>query len=368
MPSDYSVRPYHPGDEEGIVELLELVFDGWPHFDLECTPLDHWKWKYLDNPTTNAVLSVAVSNNEIVGCFGLFIQRIKIGDRIFLGSNGVDVAVHPDFRRLGIYNKLWSLINELKINTGIKFHYGVEGNPILIRKNLRLGFYLFPFSAMQFIKIRDIDLHFRLVPTKYAYFKKYGFQLLKLYNKFKTSLTGSPSLADDFNIYEIKSFDDRIKVFWDEIKDHYNFIIERNKNYLNWRYCDSRGGKYIVKIAENNGRILGYSVIRINKYKTEYPTGYIVDIITLPDRFDVVNKLVKNAVQYFDGNNINLIQTLVIKHHPYEEVFRTHGFLNIKSKLYLNYPPDVKIDDDLNKFHKSSRDRIYFSYGDYDPI
>lgn len=364
-PGKITIRMYQEGDENEIIDLLEYVFDGWPHFDIECTPLDHWKWKYLDNPTSNAVLSVALYDNEVVGCFGLLIQRIKIGDRIFLGSNGVDVAVHPDFRRIGIYNKMWCLINELENNTGIKFHYGVEGNPILIRKNLRLGFHLFPFSAMQFININDIDMHLRLMPTKYAQIKKYGLKLLKLRAR---SYTGLPSLTDDINIYEIKSFDDRVNIFWDEIKDHYNFIIERKKDYLNWRYCDSRGGNYTVKIAVNNGHILGYMIIRVNRYIKEYPIGYIVDIITLPNSYYVVNKLVKNAIEYFDGNNINLIQSLVIKHHPYEEIFRAHGFVNIRRKLYLNYPPNVRIDDALNTFHKSPIDRIYFSFGDYDSI
>jgi len=40
---DYIVRPYRSGDEEEIVEFLQLVFEGWPKFDLSCTPLEHWK-------------------------------------------------------------------------------------------------------------------------------------------------------------------------------------------------------------------------------------------------------------------------------------------------------------------------------------
>jgi hypothetical protein len=44
------VRHYHPGDEESIVGLLETTFRRWPNFSLDCEPIDHWKWKYLDNP------------------------------------------------------------------------------------------------------------------------------------------------------------------------------------------------------------------------------------------------------------------------------------------------------------------------------
>lgn len=49
MAEGFIAKEYQPGDEEGIVELLEIVFDGWPHFDLPCSRVDHWKWKFLDN-------------------------------------------------------------------------------------------------------------------------------------------------------------------------------------------------------------------------------------------------------------------------------------------------------------------------------
>ena len=50
MKREYFVRPYQPGDEEGLVELLDLVFAPWPDRDLRCTAVEHWRWKYLDNP------------------------------------------------------------------------------------------------------------------------------------------------------------------------------------------------------------------------------------------------------------------------------------------------------------------------------
>ena len=64
----YIVRPYRLGEEEEIVELLELVFNGWPQFDLNCASLEHWRWKYLDNPLKMNTVAVEISNNKIIGC------------------------------------------------------------------------------------------------------------------------------------------------------------------------------------------------------------------------------------------------------------------------------------------------------------
>lgn len=53
------IREYLPGDEESIMDLLIKVFGGWPHFDLNCSPMRHWRWKYLDNPKRLNAVCVA---------------------------------------------------------------------------------------------------------------------------------------------------------------------------------------------------------------------------------------------------------------------------------------------------------------------
>ena len=80
---------------------------------------------------------------------------------------------------------------------------------------------------------------------------------------------------------------------------------------MNWRFCDSRGGNYVVKMAEENGSILGYIILRINKIREDYPIGYIVDLLTLPERLDVVSDLISNSVNYFDVNDVNAINLFV---------------------------------------------------------
>ena len=69
-------------------------------------------------------------------------------------------------------------------------------------------------------------------------------------NKIKSSVLQQYDKINDYKIFPIQYFDDRINVFWNKIRNEYNFITERNKDYLNWRYCDKRGGNHEVFIAE----------------------------------------------------------------------------------------------------------------------
>jgi len=41
LKKEFTIRDYTPGDEEEIVELLQLGFNGWPRFDINSSPLEH---------------------------------------------------------------------------------------------------------------------------------------------------------------------------------------------------------------------------------------------------------------------------------------------------------------------------------------
>jgi hypothetical protein len=202
---------------------------------------------------------------------------------------------------------------------------------------------------------------------KYAFIYRYGFHLSKLANQCRNAFRLHRPSSYDFQITKIAHFDGRIEVFWEEIKDHYHFIVERNRDYLNWRYCDPRGGDYLVRIAEANSHILGYTVLRIDKHQRDYPVGYIIDLLTLPNRFDVANALVGEATNYFDDHHINIIISLMIKNHPYEAILKKNGFITGLKKRHLYYRVYAEIKE-LSKLKKESPCWIHFAYGDFDEI
>jgi len=366
LKKNYTVRPYHSGDEDGIVELLELVFDGWPKFDLECTPLDHWKWKYLDNPLKTSFIALGVNEDGIIGVNHSIPHRIKICDDVLLGTYGSDLAVHPDFRQIGVKTRTHDLKEEMRKPAGISVTYSVSGNPILIQSRLRRGRPMFPHPVINLVRIRDIDRQIKAMPVKHAWLTKTGFNAVRIINDIQKVFRPSNRVDKELYVREIHAFDEKIEPFWDKVSKHYAFIIERNRDYLNWRYRDPRAGGFIIKQAENKGGdIHGYVVIKINRYRKDYPIGFIADLITLPDRLDVANLLVVDAMRYFDAFDVNIVNFLVPKNHPHENVMRRNGFLNsgIKLQLFFHSEDDEII---LDRLKSSTPDRVHFSYGDID--
>ena len=96
--------------------------------------------------------------------------------------------------------------------------------------------------------------------------------------------------------------------------------------------------------------------------------GYIVDLLTLPDRLDVANALIREAIHYFDDQNINIIKCSVIKNHPHERIFRKYGFLNRRQRIPVLCVPRTITDEKLRNFQTASASKVHFGYGDFDEI
>ncbi|EMR73716.1 hypothetical protein MCGE09_00487 [Thaumarchaeota archaeon SCGC AB-539-E09] len=140
---DYHVRPYQPGEEERLVELLNFSFNGWPQFDLDCSPVEHWKWKFLENPLGLHSIVVAEIDDKIIGLGGEFYQYVKVGDKLLYSCRGGDLAVHPDYRRMGVSNRIRDLRDELRQGKGVQMRFGASGNRIIIQKRKKHGLVFF---------------------------------------------------------------------------------------------------------------------------------------------------------------------------------------------------------------------------------
>lgn len=316
------------------------------------------------------VISVAEIDRKIVGCSHGFYLKLKMGEKSLLAQQGTDLAVHEDFRDMGIFKKLIDLKNKHQSENKTNITCAISTNPIVFKTDLKKNRPQFPSPVRHLIKIRDVDQHLKMVNSQNKSMKKYGYKWLEALNQFKNFMISSDyhsRSTPDFEISQIKKFDEQIETFWNEIKQNYSFIIERDSNYLNWRYCDKRGGDYLIKQASEKGTVLGYIVLRINMYKKDYPEGYIVDLLTLPNRLDVADALILDADNYFIEQDVNIIHTLSIKGHPYERSFERNNFLSDRARYYVFYTP-LNVGNELNDFITAPPSRLHFEYGDLDWI
>jgi GNAT superfamily N-acetyltransferase len=354
MSQEYRVKSYHQGDEEQIVPLLINAFKEWPFFDVECSPLDHWRWKYLDNPDYKNMLLHVVYGDKIVSAGHNILCNVLIKSKQYSAAYGTDACVLPSFQGRGLYRKLCEAYIDKEQEDKVHFIYMVTNNLKVLNSKCqqRATPYRFPYKIKYLSRIEDLGLHAQ------AHDLGFRWKLRQIVERARSSPIRPPN--SDLRLKTVTKFDETITDFLERIHESYDFIRMRTIDNLNWRYLDPRGGNYRVRAVIENGKILGYGVFRINK-KEEYHVGYIVDLLALPNRLDNAEALLLDGLTYFRENHVNNVLYQVVENHPYEKLVSKYGFSGGEANrhfFYNNWGYDGK------RLEKISPEKFHFVFGD----
>jgi hypothetical protein len=291
-------RKYRDGDEKGILELGRICFfrtdsNYWKK---------HWIWQYKENPLGNYIW-VAEHNNKIIAHNSFVPLKIKVGEKIFKSAIGADVMTHPNYRR----KKLFTILRD----------HTIKG-----RENGKLYFtYAFPGEILS-SKKEDHNRRY----TNNA--KRYRPEMIKPIikeSKGTISEMKKNSINENLKVKRITQFDERINDFWRNVSRYFSVIVERKREYLNWRFIKRPNSQYFtIFLAEEDDKILGY-IICFSFPKSD--KGYIVDLLVDPSRIDVFQRLLRKAVEEFRNKRVRRIFCRISKKSPYYEVLGNYGFM-----------------------------------------
>jgi hypothetical protein len=205
-------------------------------------------------------------------------------------------------------------------------------------------------------------VHFKNKKTIKSFFKKTGYRI------FKKLVTKKHRTEEyNFNIKTINYFDSSWDSLWSEIKKDYSFILDRSREYLNWRYCDLRGGDYHVLLLEDDDTGHGYIVLRINKMNRKHPEGYIVDIMTRKNAEIYYNVLLDSAINYFDEVGVNDSYIWVQSGSIYSKLVKSFGFIDSRQSPLIYYRA-IGNEHLLQNLTSADSEKNYLQMGDTDWI
>ena len=354
-------RLYHEGDEAEIIPLFKSVFDEWR--DRGEKAHDYWRWFFEDNPSKGNLIIVVVSDGRIISANSSINLNIKICDQILPSMFGAFNVVHQNFRGKRISSRTRKLKLQILEEQGIRFNYYYTVHPIATSSGLRHQ-YIFPKNVARCIRVRDVDLHIKMKHTQKPLLSSVGYQALTTYEKIRKALSEAVEKIGEFTVAEVDRFDDRIDTFWKGISGNYGFIVERNSGYLNWRYCDPRAGDYTILQAEDNEQVIGYAVLGVAEKTPGYPEGYILDLLTFPDRLDASNMLIEESLRRFNSKNVNAVHCLTVKDHPFEGVLKRNGFIDSREELNIFWRA-FGLEREMELVKNSPPRILHFSYGDF---
>jgi predicted N-acetyltransferase YhbS len=365
MSEEVIIREPTEEDEPAIVDLLVRSFNGWPHLDIEGSPLDYWRWKYRTY-CDNRLIRVAEYSGNIVGSVHSVPLSIKLFDETLSVNLGGDVAVDPEYRKLGIWQKILAEINESRRRSGVQYLYNITGNPIVIHLFEKSGeYHIFPLKLVNMVKIHDVNNQLNNFPLKNKFVWVCGYMAASFLNRI--SNIGRTPYKGRVEVSRITVFDEAYESFWEAVREEHDFIIDRTREYLNWKYLDPRLGGFTALKAEKDGVFLGYLIVRVNRYMQDFPVGYIVDMLTLPGHDEAAHALISEAMKVFRVENVNIINYLTVKGNSQEKIFGLNGFLDSRVNInqYYNLMGNSDLEDKILELLPS---RTYVAWGDLDTL
>ena len=372
-------------DEAGrVIELLRVAFNGGPAwFAYGGDPVDHLLWKARDCPL-HAHVTYHERGDELVR-FGWGIHRrylVRGVERVV--SDGGEAATLPELQGRGIYSKMRKLTREWGPRAGLDMSLGVSTHPAVLHNerndtarpplgnNVRLFFRPLDLTRLQLLggygdeqdgpsntSIAIAARRRRLPRPMWAR------RLAWRGRQFGASLRHRPyrgRQAGDWAIRTADSFDARIDAFFEQAAQAFDLIQVRSAEYLNWRFCDPRSGPFVVRVAERDGRILGYCVLLTLESRPA-----IVDLLALPGRLDLVRSLVEDALAEFRRRGAAAVTLRTVERHPHNEVLRRLGFLPRRAVAIASFRP-IAIDAETTALLRDPACRVHLMYADTDHV
>jgi len=314
---NWRLTDYRVGDEEKILKLFKIVFQ-------RELSVEYWKWRFWDNPDGAAVIKLLFDKDNLIGHYAVIPRKVKVGDSVHPCVFSMTTMTHPEYRKMGIFNLLAQEVYDTCRKQGYYFVYG--------------------FPNVNSYQIFMNQLGWQEVVTLTRLYKSVAGHCIEIENRS--------------NLFEIKRFDTEIDILWDKVRNNFNVIVPRTKEYLNWRFTDNPSVEYKVCFFKDKGTVRGYIVLKIYDSGTS-KIGHIIDLISESNE-KITLDLLAFAYDYFLKNNVLDIFCWSPPESRYDSLLKGEGFAIVEEKTWFGYRFLSKNEQPIN------RKDWYLTMGDSD--
>ena len=344
-----------PDDVRQLISLFERAFNGGPSwFRLGVTPEAHLRWKA--GPDRGAPTRIELTEDEsgIVGFRMTMWRRFLVRGTVTSVTEGVDATLDPRLqgRRITSQRADFSTGRGMRGQACFAMGYamhptsrvrrGVPGKALISAE--RVDSVVKPLSARRLLERRrsqrtakpEAPTTSRTRSAMEARERRWTSMLsgervgfaMRLAWAFRPRRTPRCS----WRIETTERFDDRATAFFEEASAPFDLIQVRDAAYLNWRFCDRRGGAFLVRVVQDGDAVLGYSALR-----ADASGAVLADLLALPQHDDVAKALIDDAMEQARRQGAPSISARLPRSHPYRRLLARAGFARNPLPLTLSY-------------------------------
>lgn len=231
----FSVRIYSPGDEHSILDMFNKIFGA-------NRTLDHWYWKFRDDPYGSFRISLTFSKAGLLvaqyaGYPVPFYSAIDLPEE-FISYQIGDTMTSPSVRNIGL------------------------GRTGILARTADHFYEKFCRDEVPFIYGFNTGTH-RALGMRYL-----GYQFIDPVNLWAgdISMLGGRrlqslrALLSGYSVQEVSTITDEWDTFFDRVSREYRFLVRRDAKYLRWRYLDCPDKTHRIFAVRKRGRLAGWGV------------------------------------------------------------------------------------------------------------
>ena len=309
------------GDERNLHQILKLRSIVFGEMEEDKLDARFWKWEFMEGPDGKALIYIVEEGDEIIGHFSDLSRRFFIHGQIVRGTLSVDLMVHTDYRRKGIFEEMgrYAIRRVKEDNRLFMTAYPIRPETIRGFKKLgwkevmRLPVLVYP---IRFCGIANRYLHFFPLSLLVGGIARIFYNILFLMRRQKK--------REEIEIEEVDQLDDQFEKFWAKASSLFSNIGIRDPNYMTWRYLNHPTRNYTIYRALGKGEMRGFIILR----KVDllgFNSVAIVDLLALDE--DAFMALIEEGITYSRRAGVDLLSFMVPQTHPYYRILRRNGFL-----------------------------------------
>jgi GNAT superfamily N-acetyltransferase len=340
-------------DMERILSLRGVVFG-----EEEKDKLDprFWRWEFMEGVDGKAFIYIVEDKNKIIGHFADIPRRFSVQGEVVLGTLSLDLMVHPDYWRKGIFGAMGRYGAQR-----VKQENGIFLTAFPIRLETIEGLKKIGWKEVGKLPVLVYPIKFSGIINRYLRFPHLSLLLGGVTRFFYLLFFGwkKKKGMEEVAVEKVSSLDDSFDAFWQKAHPLHPIVGVRNRDYLTWRYLRHPTRHYDIYRAKKSGEMRGYIVLR----KVEllnFNSAVIVDLLAMDE--GTLLRLVERGIQHSRQEGADLLGFMVPSGHLYYKILRGMGFLpSLKTFLFMVYPHS-------DKEIFLSPEKWYVNWGDSDVI
>lgn len=346
MDPEIEIRPYHTGDEHGLVKLFGRCFK-------RKISVEHWLWKLKSHAAAYENVRVVICGRRHVGQYvGIPYDAWVDGQRRQV-IDIVDTMVDPSMRRRGVLLQMGQQAHDCWREAGVSFGYGLP-NELWGSSASALGWrHLFALRWLVRI-LRPESLIARRL--KFPALAK-----LTAIGTISRSLPGRPRVDPAINVRRIRAPTAELDVIADAAKPRDKITLVRSAEFVENRYLRCPTTDYQVLVARRDDVPVGYACFYLRG--TQHKQGVIAEVTVRLGDSAARSTLIADVENRCLAANVATIVTLAVPGIDDYQQFRHCGFLPQRAAFSAQFVPlQPEMED------RTGRDEWQIAGGDYDVV